>query len=151
MTAINTAPDDTELQPWQYGAALLLGLFFGAVLFKSEVVRWERINRMFRFEETHMYVIIGVAILVGGGSMLLIKRLEARSVTGQPIEPEYEPFQKGVVYGGFVFGIGWAITAACPGPIYAQIGAGEFAAVATLIGALGGMYLYGLLRPRLPH
>ena len=143
--------EETALQPWQYGPTLLLGIFFGAVLFKSEVVRWERINKMFLFEEAHMYIIIVVAILVGGASMLVIKRLEARSVTGQPIKPEYEPFQKGTVYGGLVFGIGWAITAACPGPIYAQIGAGEYAAIATLAGALNGMYIYGRVRDRLPR
>ena len=139
------------LQTWQYWVSLVLGMFFGGVLFKSEVIRWERINRMFRFEEAHMYIIIAVAIVVGAISMLLIKRLEARSVTGQPIKPEYEPFQRGIVLGGLTFGIGWAITAACPGPIYSQIGSGEFAALSTLAGALGGMYLYGRLRSRLPH
>ena len=98
-----------------------------------------------------MYIIIVVAILVGGASMLIIKRLEATSVTGQPIVPKYEPFQKGTVYDGLVFGIGWAITAACPGPIFAQIGAGEYAAIATLVGAVAGMYVYGRIRDRLPH
>ena len=143
--------EETAIKRWQYGAALLLGMYFGGVLVKSEVVRWERINKMFLFEEAHMYIIIVVAILVGGASMLIIKRLEANSVTGQPIIPEYEPFQKGTVYGGLVFGLGWAVTAACPGPIFAQIGAGEYAAVATLVGAVGGMYIYGRMRDRLPH
>ena len=150
-TTTAEAPDETTVRTWQHWAALVLGIYFGAVLFKSEVVRWERINKMFLFEEAHMYVIIVVAIVAGGVSMLLIKRTEARSVTGQPIDTEYEPFHRGIVVGGLVFGVGWAITAACPGPIYAQIGSGEFAAVATLAGALGGMYLYAVLRPRLPH
>ena len=151
MALTAPAPDDTAIRPWQYGACGLLGMFFGAVLVKSEVVRWERINKMFLFEEAHMYIIIVVAILVGGTSMFFIRRVEGRSVTGQPITPDYDPFHKGIVYGGLVFGVGWAITAACPGPIYAQIGAGEYAAVATLVGALGGMYVYAHVRDRLPH
>ena len=148
-----TIPSTTEtpVYPWQYFAAGAIGTFFGAVLYKSEVVRWERINRMFRFEEAHMYIIIVVAIIVGGISMGIVRRLEADSFAGQPIKPEYDPFHQGNVYGGLVFGIGWAITAACPGPIYAQIGAGEPAALATLAGAIGGSYLYGRFKPRLPH
>jgi len=139
------------LRPWQYGAALTLGLLFGGFLYKSEVIRWERIHRMFRFEEPHMYIVIGMAIAVGIPSMWLIKRFEAKTVTGEEIPIKDPPFQKGVIYGGLIFGIGWAITAACPGPIYAQIGAGEFAALAPLAGALAGMFAYSILRPRLPH
>ena len=146
-----TQPNVPQLQRWQYGAALTLGMIFGAVLFKSEVIRWERINKMFLFEEAHMYIIIGVAIAVGVPSMWIIKHFEVRTVTGEPIPVEDLPFHRGVVYGGSVFGVGWAITAACPGPIYAQIGAGELAAIATLGGALAGTFLYSSLRPRLPH
>lgn len=140
-----------RVRPWQYGAAFTLGTFFGGVLYKSEVIRWDRINRMFRFEEAHMYIIIGVAIAVGIPSMWLIKRFEARTVTGDVVPIQDPPFHKGVIYGGLTFGIGWAITAACPGPIYAQIGAGQFAAIATLVGAVGGMFIYSILKPRLPH
>ena len=139
------------LRPWQYGAALTLGLLFGGFLYKSEVIRWERIHRMFRFEEPHMYIVIGMAIAVGIPSMWLIKRFEAKTVTGEEIPIKDPPFQKGVIYGGLIFGVGWAITAACPGPIYAQIGAGEIAALATLAGALAGMFAYSILRPKLPH
>ena len=136
---------------WQYGATLAIGVVFGLVLYKSEVIRWERIHRMFRFEEFHMYIIIGVAIAVGIPSMLLIKRFEARTVRGDELTIKDPPFQKGVVYGGLIFGVGWAITAACPGPIYAQIAAGELPALATLVGAVAGVYVYALLRPNLPH
>ena len=136
---------------WQYGATLLIGTVFGLVLYKSEVIRWERINKMFLFEEPHMYIIIGVAIAVGIPSMFLIKRFEARTVRGDELVIKDPPFQKGVIYGGLTFGVGWAITAACPGPIYAQIAAGELPALATLVGAVGGMYVYARLRPRLPH
>jgi len=140
-----------KLRPWQYGAAFTFGTFFGAVLYKSEVIRWARINAMFRFEELHMYIIIGMAIAVGIPSMYLIKRLEAKTVTGDVVPIKDPPFQRGVIYGGLTFGIGWAITAACPGPIYAQIGSGAFPALATLVGAVGGMFIYAVLRPRLPH
>lgn len=142
---------EPKLRPWQYGAAFTFGTMFGGVLYKSEVIRWERINAMFRFEEWHMYIIIGMAILVGIPSMWLIKHFHARTVTGDPVPIKDPPFQRGVIYGGLVFGVGWAITAACPGPIYAQIGSGAFPAVATLVGAVGGMFIYAMLKPRLPH
>ena len=151
MSALQEPTEAPPIVPWQYGATLVLGVLFGLTLFKSEVIRWERINAMFRFEELHMYIIIGVAIAVAMPSMLLIKRIEARTVTGEPLFISDPPFHPGVVWGGTIFGIGWAITAACPGPIYAQIAAGEAPALATLGGALLGMYVYARLKPRLPH
>lgn len=140
-----------KMAPWQYGAAFSFGAVFGATLYMSEVIRWERIHAMFRFEELHMYIVIGMAIAVGIPSMWLIKRFEAKTVTGAPVPIKDPPFQRGIIYGGLIFGVGWAITAACPGPIYAQIGSGEFAALATLAGAVGGMFLYAFLQPKLPH
>ena len=150
-TVEQTEPNGPEIQRWQYGAVLVLGMIFGVVLYKSEVIRWERINKMFLFEEAHMYIIIGVAVAVGICSMWIIKRFEVRTVTGETIAIVNPPFQVGIVYGGFSFGVGWAITAACPGPIYAQIGAGEPAALVTFGGALVGMFLYSSVRPHLPH
>ena len=97
------------LRPWQYGAALTLGILFGGFLYKSEVIRWERINKMFRFEEPHMYIVIGMAIAIGIPSMWLIKRFEMKTVTGEEIPIKDPPFQKGVIYGGLIFGVGWAI------------------------------------------
>ncbi len=134
-----------------YARVFTLGLMLGIVFIKSEVVRWQRINDMFLFKEPHMYLIIGTAVLVGGLSMLLIKRFEVRTLDGAKISYQPKPFHKGIVIGGTLFGMGWAITGACPGPIYAQIGAGEWIAGLTWIGAIAGMYLYGLLKPRLPH
>lgn len=130
---------------------LTLGLMFGLVLVKSEVVRWQRIHDMFLFKEPHMYLIIGTAVVVGAISMWLIKKYEIKTIDGQAIEHQPKPYNKGVIVGGTIFGMGWAITGACPGPIYAQIGAGEWAAVLTFIGAMAGMYLYGYVRPHLPH
>lgn len=131
--------------------ALLLGIFFGIVLVKSEVVSWFRIQKMFRFEEAHMYLIIASAVVVGAISVFIIKRLQMRTVQGEAIVIREKPFNKGVVIGGIIFGMGWAITGACPGPIYAQMGSGAYMAVITFVAALGGAYLYAFLQPRLPH
>lgn len=130
---------------------LLVGIYFGIVLVKSQVVSWFRINEMFLFEDAYMYLVITSAIVVGAVSLLLIRRFEARTVEGQEIDIKQKPFHKGVVFGGTLFGMGWAITGACPGPIYAQMGAGTLLAVVTFAGALTGMYLYAFLQPRLPH
>ncbi len=131
--------------------ALLLGLGFGIVLVKSEVISWFRIQAMFRFEEAHMYLIIGSAVVVGAISLLIIKQFQMKTITGETIQIREKPFNKGVVAGGIIFGMGWAITGACPGPIYAQIGSGAYMALVTFVAALGGAYLYGFLQPRLPH
>jgi uncharacterized membrane protein YedE/YeeE len=131
--------------------SLLVGIFFGIVLTKSEVVRWQRVHDMFLFRELHMYLIIGVGIGVAMISMLLIKKFKAKTIEGQPIVYKPKPFQKGVVIGGTMFGAGWAITGACPGPIYAQIGGGTWMALITLGGALLGMFAYAFLQPRIPH
>lgn len=130
---------------------LLVGTFFGLVLAKSEVVSWFRIQKMFRFEEAHMYLIIGSAVVVGAISVYLIKKFQMRTVTREEITFKTKQWQKGAVIGGILFGMGWAITGACPGPIYAQIGSGEYVALVTLVGALAGMYLYAFLQPKLPH
>lgn len=134
-----------------YVRVLVLGMVFGLVLVKSEVVSWERIHKMFLFQEAHMFLIIGTAVIVGGLSMLLIRRFQLKDLNGKRIAYMPKPFHKGVVLGGIIFGMGWAITGACPGPIYAQMGTGAWPAVFTFIGALFGMYLYAAWRPKLPH
>jgi uncharacterized membrane protein YedE/YeeE len=130
---------------------LAIGTYFGIVLVKSEVARWQRVHDMFLFKEAHMYLIIATGILVSAVLMLLIKQAGVKTLDGQPIEYKPKPFQKGVVLGGMLFGAGWAITGACPGPIYAQIGAGAWMALFTLAGAITGMYAYALAKPKLPH
>jgi uncharacterized membrane protein YedE/YeeE len=130
---------------------LLVGIYFGIVLTKSEVVRWQRVHDMFLFREAFMYLIMGSAIVVAGLSMLLIRQRRAKSIEGEPIQYEPKPFHAGVVLGGTIFGAGWAITGACPGPIYAQIGGGAWMAWITLAGAMAGMYLYAWCKPKLPH
>ncbi|HMO13126.1 MAG TPA: YeeE/YedE thiosulfate transporter family protein [Pirellulaceae bacterium] len=131
--------------------ALLLGVYFGIVLTKSEVVRWQRVHDMFLFRELHMYLIIGVGIAVAAVSMMLIKALKLKSIDNKPIVYQPKRFHKGVIFGGMLFGAGWAITGSCPGPIYAQIGAGAWPALFTFGGAMLGTFVYAVLFPRLPH
>jgi uncharacterized membrane protein YedE/YeeE len=131
--------------------SLLTGVYFGIVLTKSEVVRWQRVHDMFLFREPHMYLIIGTGVAVAMISMLIIRRLQAKTIEGKPIVYKPKPFHAGVVIGGTLFGAGWAITGACPGPIYAQIGGGAWMALITLGGALLGMFAYAHLKPKLPH
>ncbi len=130
--------------------ALFVGLYFGIVLVKSEVVSWFRIQAMFRFEEPHMYLIIGSAVVTGAISYWLVRRLEVKSPDGELVDLPEKVYTKGTVIGGVIFGMGWAVTGACPGPIYAQIGGGTLLALITFAGALVGVYFYGLLRPRPP-
>jgi uncharacterized membrane protein YedE/YeeE len=130
---------------------LLIGTFFGVVLVKSEVVSWFRIQKMFRFEEAHMYLVIASAVLVGAVSLYIIKKMQVKTLQREKINVTDKKFQKGIVVGGTTFGMGWAITGACPGPIYAQIGSGELLALVTFGAALVGMYLYAIFQPRLPH
>lgn len=134
-----------------YLRVLAVGTFFGIVLTKSEVVRWQRVHDMFLFREPHMYLIIGVGVIVAMISMLLIKRFQIRTIDGQPIAYIPKPFHRGVIFGGMMFGAGWSITGACPGPIFAQLGAGQWMAALTFVGALLGMFTYAAWKDRLPH
>ena len=130
---------------------LLMGIWFGIVLVKGQLVSWQQINDMFHFKSAYMYLVIASAVVVGAISVALIRWVEAKTVAGEVIEIKKKPFHKGIVFGGTLFGMGWAITGACPGPIYAQIGSGTLLALVTFIGALPGMYLYAFLQPKLPH
>lgn len=135
----------------QYLSVAVIGTIFGIVLTKSQVISWFRVQSMFRFEEAHMYLVITSAIITGALSLWVIRRFNLKTVYGEPVTVKTKPYQKGVLYGGIIFGLGWAITGACPGPIYAQIGGGEMLALVTFAGALIGSYLYAYLRPHLPH
>jgi len=129
---------------------LLIGIVFGITLIKGELASWFRINQMFRFEDPYMYLVIGSAVVVGGISYFIIRRLGLKDLDGEPIKAAQKPYHKGLIFGGTIFGMGWAITGACPGPIYAQFGAGTLLAVVSFAGALAGMYLFAFLQPRLP-
>lgn len=130
---------------------LLLGVLFGTVLIKSEVVSWFRIQEMFRLQAFHMYGIIGSAILVAMTGIFVIKRLGLKSINNEPIVIPDKIFHWGNVYGGLIFGLGWGITGACPGPLFAQIGSGFSVVIVTLLSAIAGTWTYGLLKDKLPH
>jgi uncharacterized protein len=134
-----------------YFKYLLLGVFFGIVIVKSEVISWFRIQEMFRLQSFHMYGVMGSALTIGMLSVWIIKRFNIRSVDGESIEFPVKKFNKGQVYGGVLFGFGWATTGACPGPLFALIGAGFTVIIVTLLSAIAGTWVYGLIRDRLPH
>lgn len=130
-----------------------LGIAFGFLLVEAEVVSWFRIQEMFRFEAFHMYGIIGAAVVTAAISLLIIKRLGLRGADGQPLALEPKTVGSGVRYlaGGSMFGLGWAMTGACPGPLVALVGAGVPVMLVTILSALVGTWTYGRLRPSLPH
>ncbi|HEV8195543.1 MAG TPA: DUF6691 family protein [Gemmatimonadales bacterium] len=130
---------------------LLVGTGFGFVLTKSEAISWFRIQEMFRFQSFHMYGLMLSAVLVGMVSIQLIKRWKVRTLAGEPITIQPKVFHWGNVIGGIIFGLGWALTGACPGPLYALVGAGVPVMAVALLAALAGTWLYGLIRSRLPH
>ena len=106
---------------------------------------------MFRLQSFHMYGIIGSAILVAMISIFLIKKFNVKSIYGEEIVFQDKKFSIGQIYGGLIFGFGWAITGACPGPLYAQIGTGALAVAVTLLSAVVGTWFYGYIREKLPH
>jgi uncharacterized membrane protein YedE/YeeE len=129
----------------------VLGTLFGIILTKSEVISWFRIQEMFRFQAFHMYGVIGSAIVVGMISIQLIKRNHLKSMDGKPIVIADKKFNHGVWIGGFIFGLGWAITGACPGPLFAQLGSGVGSAAVLILAAVAGTWTYSALREKLPH
>ena len=130
---------------------LVMGILFGIILVKSEVISWFRIQEMFRLQSFHMYGIIGSAVIVGIISVWLIKKFRIKTIYGETIEFVPKKFNKGNIYGGLLFGFGWALTGACPGPLFAQIGTGATVIAITLLSAIAGTWVYGYLRERLPH
>jgi uncharacterized protein len=130
---------------------LLVGILFGIVFIKAEIISWYRIQEMFRLQSFHMFGVIGSAVVVGIISVLLIKKYDIKTIYGEKVEFHDKKFNKGQIYGGLIFGFGWAITGACPGPIFAQIGTGVSVMLVTLFFAIFGTWVYGLLRDKLPH
>jgi len=131
---------------------LFIGIFFGIVMFKSEAASWFRIYEMFQFQSFHMYGIMGSALVLGIIGVQIIKRKNLKSFFGKPIDstPKEKSFSR-YMYGGIIFGLGWALVGACPGPIFTLVGAGFLPVLIVFIGALLGTFIYGLLRKKLPH
>lgn len=145
--------NESELKhPWWYNLKYIVaGLFFGILLVKSEVISWFRIQEMFRLQSFHMYGVIGSAIATGMLSVYLIKKFRIKTIYGEPILFVNKKLNKGNIYGGLLFGFGWALTGACPGPLFAQIGTGATVIIVSLLSAIAGTWVYGYLRERLPH
>jgi len=144
--------ESTKQNPWWHNFKYLItGLLFGIVFVKAEIISWYRIQEMFRFQSFHMYGVIGSAVVTGIISIWLIRTFNIKTIYGEPIHFQTKKFNKGQIIGGLLFGFGWAITGACPGPLFAQIGTGATVIVVTLLSAIAGTWIYGALREKLPH
>ncbi len=131
---------------------LFVGIFFGIVLVKSEAVSWYRIYEMFKFQSFHMYGIIGSAVILGILAIWVIKKTQLKSIENETIT--LPPKDKGMfrlLIGGTIFGLGWALAGACPGPMYILVGTGVFSMLLVIGGAILGTFVYGILRNKLPH
>ena len=136
----------------KYLKFLLVGVFFGIVLFKAEVISWFRIYEMFKFQSIHMYGVIGSAVIIGMVIMFLFKKEKLKSMDGKAIivEPKKKGFARNM-FGGIIFGLGWALGGACPGPMFVLLGKGVIAILVVLFGAILGAFLYHSLKHKLPH
>ena len=145
--------NESELKhPWWYNFKYsAIGMLFGIILIKSEVVSWFRIQEMFRLQSFHMYGVIGSAVATGILSVWIIKRFKLKTIFGEEIHLPRKKFNKGQIIGGLLFGLGWAVTGACPGPLFAQIGTGLTVVLVTLLSAIAGTWMYGRFRDKLPH
>ncbi|NOQ70546.1 MAG: YeeE/YedE family protein [Crocinitomix sp.] len=136
----------------KYLKFIAIGFIFGIIMYKSEAVSWFRIYEMFRFEAFHMYGIIGSAVMLGIAFVQIIKRKNIKNIYGEEIQ--FTPKAKSVtryLLGGGIFGLGWALAGACPGPMYVLVGTGAWSMLIVIGGALLGTFLYGVVRRKLPH
>jgi len=131
---------------------ILAGILFGIIMSKSEAISWYRIQEMFRFQSFHMYGFIGTAVVLGSIAVFLIKKFKINDYAGNPIvfQDKDKSFPRYII-GGTVFGLGWALTGACPGPMFVNIGYGYLGMLIVIFGALVGTYFYGVIKNRLPH
>jgi hypothetical protein len=140
------------VHPWYYNFKYsLVGTLFGVVFIKAEIISWFRIQEMFRLESFHMYGVIGTAVLVGAISVFLIKKFGIKTIHGEAITFSDKKFNKGQIIGGLCFGFGWAMTGACPGPLFAQVATGAYVVLVVIASALLGTWVYGKFRNQLPH
>ena len=130
---------------------ILAGIFFGIVLTKGEAISWYRMQEMFHFQSFHMFGIFMTAIPVGAISVLLIKKFSVKTSEGEAVVIPDKPYHKGIIFGSLIFGFGWALTGACPGPLYAQLGSGVLVTIVTIAAAIFGTWTYALIREKLPH
>jgi len=140
------------VHPWWYNLKYtLVGIIFGIIFIKAEIISWFRIQEMFQLTSFFMYGVIGTAVAVGAVTVFTIKKLGLKSIYGETITFENKEANKGQIYGALIFGTGWAITGACPGPLFAQLGSGFSVVIITIISAITGTWIYGKFRDKLPH
>jgi uncharacterized membrane protein YedE/YeeE len=135
----------------KYIKFFLIGIYFGIVLTKAEVISWFRIQEMFHFQSIHMYGIIGSAVVVGAISVFLIKKFNLKSFGGEEIRLISKEYHKGLLPGGIIFGLGWALTGACPGPMFALVGNGVEVMLVAILSAIAGTFVYGVVKDKLPQ
>ncbi|MFT3946004.1 MAG: YeeE/YedE thiosulfate transporter family protein [Agriterribacter sp.] len=144
--------ESQQTHPWWYNIKyMVVGIIFGMVFVKAEIISWFRMQEMFRLQSFHMYGVIGTAVVVGIISIWLIRKFNIKTIYGEKIEFHPKKFNKGQIYGGLLFGLGWAVTGACPGPIFAQIATGAYVVIVVLLSAIAGTWVYGYFREKLPH
>jgi uncharacterized membrane protein YedE/YeeE len=144
--------ESSLVHPWYYQLKYsLVGVLFGVVFIKAEIISWFRIQEMFRLQSFHMYGVIGTAVVVGAISVFLIKKFKVKTIHGEAITFSDKKFNKGQIIGGLCFGFGWAMTGACPGPLFAQVATGAFAVLVVIASATLGTWVYGKFRDKLPH
>jgi len=151
LDAMCVNEEQVQTPAWHNLKYLFFGLLFGIVLIKSEVVSWYRIQEMFRLQSFHMFGVIGSAVVVGAISVFIIKKFKIKTINGEEILLPNKTFNKGQIYGGLIFGFGWAMTGACPGPLFAQLGYGAAAISVTILMSIAGTWVYGKVREKIPH
>ncbi|KAA2243216.1 transporter [Chitinophaga agrisoli] len=149
INAISVAEKTTHW--WDLLKYTAIGMLLGVIFIKGEIISWFRIQEMFRLQSFHMYGVIGSAVAVAAFSVWLIKRFHIKTIHGEPVVFYPKQFNKGQVIGGLIFGFGWALTGACPGPLFGLLGAGVPVAIVMIVCAIAGTWVYGLLRDKLPH
>jgi uncharacterized membrane protein YedE/YeeE len=149
-TACVNASEQTH-PGWYNLKYTIVGILFGIVFVKAEIISWFRIQEMFRLQSFHMFGVIGTAVVVGAISVFLIKKFKIKTIHGEEIKIADKTFNKGQIYGGLLFGFGWALTGACPGPLFAHIGAGFYAILVVILSAIAGTWTYGYFKEKLPH
>lgn len=149
-TALHAAERPSRVSILPY---IAIGILLGVTIVKGEILSWYRIQEMFRFQAFHMYGVLGSAFFTAFISLRMLRYTNARTVRGEQISVEPKEFGSGRRYwiGGMIFGAGWALTGACPGPLFALIGSGYSVFLVTALAALSGTWVYGILRPSLPH
>lgn len=136
----------------KYIKFFLIGILFGIIMTKSEIISWFRIQEMFRFHSFHMYGVIGSAVMLGVIQVLIMKKINFKNFKGEIIEFKNKKLGKyNNLFGGIIFGLGWALTGACPGPLYILIGNGYYVFIIVVLSAILGALSYGMIKDRLPH